>query len=186
MQKNLGWEKAITWYHKIAKIVLPLIVISLVILSNEMRIKSIEKKAKEQFQLTDQWRPQTYIENEFEGVGDVVIDHATGLMWQKSGSKEKLTYKKAQTYIQKLNQEHFAGYNNWRIPTLPELLSLLEPEKQSNGLYLHPVFDATQQWCWSVDKRSWGSAWVAVFIRGSVSWYEIHPNKKGYVRAVRP
>jgi hypothetical protein len=30
-------------------------------------------------------------------------------------------------------------------------MSLLEPEKQSTGLYINPIFDVQQSWCWSVD-----------------------------------
>ena len=179
---NIEREDPIKWYHKAVFVV---VVLGIFILVTEMRINSIWENAMQRFQLTDQGRPQTYIDNEFENQGNLVIDHATELMWQKAGSKEKVTYETAQKYVTQLNQERFAGYDDWRMPTLPELLSLLEPEKQSNGLYIHPIFDAKQNWCWSVDKRSSRSAWAVTFLYGNVTWYEIHPNKKGYVRAVR-
>ncbi|MCP4285817.1 MAG: hypothetical protein GY792_15380, partial [Gammaproteobacteria bacterium] len=35
---------------------------------------------------TTEQAPRTYIENDYEDRGEVVVDHATGLMWQKSGS----------------------------------------------------------------------------------------------------
>ncbi len=135
------------------------------------------------------WRPLEYIENDFEDRGDVVMDHATGPMWQKSGPGF-LNYKKAQEYVKDLNRRKFAGYENWRLPTIPELISLLEPEKQSNDRCIHPIFDKKQLWCWSVDKRQTkgeGSSeltWNVLFNRGRVYWYDV--GNSYYVRCVRP
>ncbi|MBD3305685.1 TIR domain-containing protein, partial [candidate division KSB3 bacterium] len=61
--------------------------------------------------------PLEYIENDYERQGDVVVDHATGLMWQQSGSDKELTYTQAQQYVKGLNQKKFAGYDDWRLPT---------------------------------------------------------------------
>ncbi|MCP4183707.1 MAG: DUF1566 domain-containing protein, partial [Hyphomicrobiales bacterium] len=72
-----------------------------------------------------------YIHNDYEDQGEVVLDHATGLMWQKSGSDDYMEYEVAKTYIEKLNKDQFAGYDDWRLPTIYELMSLLEKE-QSN------------------------------------------------------
>jgi hypothetical protein len=135
------------------------------------------------------WYPKRYVDNDFEDRGEVIVDHATGLMWQKSGSKEPLIYADAQKYVEKLNREHFAGYENWRLPTIPELMSLLEPEKQSNGLYINPFFDAEQHWCWSVDIRrtkdenSSGAAWLVGFLSGLVDWGDVEDDR--YIRCVR-
>jgi len=56
----------------------------------------------------------------------LVIDHATGLMWQQGGSDGFMTFAAAQEYVQKLNREKFAGYSDWRLPTLAEAMSLME------------------------------------------------------------
>ncbi len=140
---------------------------------------------KEVFRLDEDQRPRKYIENDFEvqGDGDVVIDHATGLMWQKSGSGEYMTYQAAQAYIDKLNRERFSGYSDWRLPTIPELMSLLKPERQSNNLYINPIFNKRQVRCWSSDKRSSSDAWLVYFNRGYVDWYNLE--SKYDVRAVR-
>ncbi len=133
------------------------------------------------------WVPRTYITNQYEDRDEVVFDHVTGLMWQKSGSKKYLTYAEAQTYIKKLNQERFAGYDDWRLPTIPELKSLLEPEESSNGLYIDSIFDKTQRWCWSADRQSVSgsssAAWYVSFYSGGVYWRA--PDDTRYVRAVR-
>ncbi|MCP4284259.1 MAG: DUF1566 domain-containing protein [Gammaproteobacteria bacterium] len=135
------------------------------------------------------WYPKRYVDNDFKDRGEVVVDHATGLMWQKSGSKAGLTYEEARQYVEELNHENFAGYDDWRLPTIPELMSLLESKEQSNELYIDPIFDVTQIWVWSADERpvkgegSSGSAWLVYFNLGGVGWLIL--NGVNYVRVVR-
>ena len=138
---------------------------------------------KKVFGLDENRRPRKYIVNDFEERGDVVVDHATGLMWQKSGSGNYMTYNDALKYIKQLNRERFAGYNDWRLPTIPELMSLLEPGKSSNGSYINAIFDERQRWCWSSDKRSSAAAWYVYFNLGNVYWNYLDYTR--YVRAVR-
>ena len=143
-------------------------------------------EAQKMFGLDKGWRPREYLKNDFEVQGDVVIDAATGLTWQKFGSPNEITYRDAQAYIDKLNRERFGGYADWRLPTIPELISLLEPTKKNGDLYIAPVFDKTQRWCWSTDLRiksesSSESAWTVYFDDSVVYWVSL----KGYVRAVR-
>jgi hypothetical protein len=92
----------------------------------------------------------------------VVVDHATGLMWQQSGSPYYMTYAEAEKYIRDLNNQRFLGYNDWRLPTLEEAMSLMEPKKHGD-LYIDPQFDKTQRWIWTGDKESAGLAWVVGF-----------------------
>ncbi len=61
---------------------------------------------------TSEWAPRLYVDNQYEDRGNVVVDHATGLMWQKSGSDNYITYADAQAYVAQLNSMHFAGYND--------------------------------------------------------------------------
>jgi hypothetical protein len=114
----------------------------------------------------------------------IVIDHATGLMWQQSGSPNYMSYEDAKKYIDQLNRDSFAGYSDWRLPTLEEAMSLMEPEKSSNALYIKPVFDKKQEWIWTSDKASASAAWSVYFGSGycnsrHVGLYD------GDVRAVR-
>ncbi len=73
-------------------------------------------------------RPIEYITNHYEDRGDVIVDHATGLMWQQSGLEEPVSYAVALYYVARLNEEKFAGHDDWRMPTVEELVSLIEPE----------------------------------------------------------
>jgi len=128
-------------------------------------------------------RPLEYIQNEFEDNRDgTITDHATGLIWQQSGSPNYIYLKDVPAYIEKLNREKFAGYSDWRLPTVDELKSLITENKQSNDLYINSIFDKTQRWCWTSDNRASGGAWLVFFDFGDVNWYD---DGGSYVRAVR-
>jgi hypothetical protein len=115
---------------------------------------------------------------------NVVLDHATGLMWQQSGSSTGMTWREAKAYVKRLNQERFAGYSDWRLPTIEELASLLEFTRQPGKIYIDPVFDQDQWICWSADIfKSAANVWFVYFAHGYVS--NIDADNKLYVRAVR-
>jgi hypothetical protein len=139
---------------------------------------------KKVFNLDENWRPKTFIENDYVDNGNgTVTNRATGLTWEKGGSKLR-TYAEAEKYIQDLKDKKFGGYDDWRLPTIEELLSLLEKEKQSNNLYINPIFDSKQAWCWSADRLpSSGGAWYVYFYLGNVFWDLL--DGKNCVRGVR-
>jgi len=125
------------------------------------------------------------IKNHFELLyqGDVVLDRATGLMWQQSSSI--LSYNEAENYIHKLNIDQFSGFSDWRLPTLEEAMSLVEPIKNSNFLFIDPIFDFEQSYIWTSDLvkgESW--AWVVSFYHGYCSYYRFNWIS-GHVRGVR-
>lgn len=80
-----------------------------------------------------------------------IIDRTTGLMWQKGGSNRSLMRRQVNSYVNKLNKEKFAGYSDWRLPTIEELVSLLVYSKINNGLHIYALFDSKQTKCWSAD-----------------------------------
>ena len=128
--------------------------------------------------------------NDFQLQNDVkvVLDRATGLMWQQSGSVYEISYSDAKKYVARLNSDKFAGYNDWRMPTLEEAMSLMEPTEKGGGMYIDPVFDKTERWIWTSDTNETTLAWLANFVSGNCYTY---PNdyfdftSGGYVRAVR-
>jgi len=114
----------------------------------------------------------------------VVLDHATGLMWHQSGSENPMPYDKAKQWISDLNRRGYAGYQDWRLPTLEEGASLLERTKMNGDLYIDPKFSVNQIWIWTsdTDSGSSGRVWVVYFGRGVV-----HRTGPDYdVRYVRP
>jgi hypothetical protein len=114
----------------------------------------------------------------------VVINHATGLMWQQAGSTDSMTWERAQAYIDQLNTWKYAGFSDWRLPTIEELISLLEFTKKSGDYYIDPIFETKGDYYWSADKDSSGAAWVASFSGGGVGCRSLL-NFYSYVRGVR-
>jgi hypothetical protein len=148
------------------------------------RVFRLRKDEIKVFGVITVWRPLEYIQNNFEDNGDgTITDHATGLMWQKSDSPDWLYIKDVPAYIEKLNSEKFAGFSDWRLPTVDELKSLITKEKQSDDLYISPIFEKKgYNWFWTSDKRASGGAWYVDFDNGNVDWYN---DFLSYVRAVR-
>ncbi|MFA5519928.1 MAG: DUF1566 domain-containing protein [Spirochaetota bacterium] len=85
---------------------------------------------------------------------DVVDDNVTGLTWTRctlpgfdlamktdddcSGESVKMTWNQAVTACKKLNGEEesdpgYAGYKDWRLPTLSELLTLIKMDNKGNN-----------------------------------------------------
>lgn len=115
----------------------------------------------------------------------VVLDHATGLMWHPSGSVLSMKYDKAKQWVTELNRRGYAGYHDWRLPTLEEVASLLERTKMNGNLYIDPKFSAWQSGIFTSDVYSGESnrVWSVDFIRGYLNWY--NPASREYVRPVR-
>ena len=66
----------------------------------------------------------------------VVIDHATGLMWHQNGSDNSMKLNVAKQWVRDLNSRGHVGYSDWRLPTVEEVASLLEPSEKDGGLYI--------------------------------------------------
>jgi hypothetical protein len=124
----------------------------------------------------------------------VVVDNATGLMWHQSGSDDRMNQWKAEDRVEMLNSEGYAGHHDWRLPTVEEAVSLLEPSKKNGNLYIGPVFSKKQKYIWTGDKTGdalgtpvGGSraAWNVRFGNGSVRW-DIIGSIFYHYRYVRP
>jgi hypothetical protein len=113
----------------------------------------------------------------------LVVDQATGLTWQKSGSEKYMTFAEAEEYIRELKREKYAGHDDWRLPTLEEAMSLMEPTKKNGDLYIDPIFDKTHRYIWTADKSTAGVAWVVLFYAGLCASRGL--SSYHYVRAVR-
>ena len=105
-------------------------------------------------------------------------------MWQQGGSAEERMFEDANNWIKELYQRKFAGFNDWRLPTLEEAMSLVERERNNDDLYIDPVFNKKQDWIWTKDlfPGEWW-AWIVLFDSGRCVSDYFDSGK--YVRAVR-
>ena len=130
------------------------------------------------------------VENDFEVdvvEGDTVIhDDLTRLTWQGGGKFPKMGWLDAKNYVSSLS---YAGFDDWRLPTLKEAMSLMEPEKvvydasEGDSLYIDARFKDTPSF-WTGEKHTVTSAWFVNFLNGGC-YYDAIDYVGYHVRAVR-
>ena len=86
----------------------------------------------------------------------VVIDHATNLMWQQSGSPtfgegELAIEERIGAYLDQQNEQRYADFADWRLPTIEELASLMEPRGSVDRWFIDSIFDRRVRYCLSAD-----------------------------------
>lgn len=107
-----------------------------------------------------------------------VLDLQETLVWAKQDSyqskKQWMNWHTAQKYIKKLNEEKFAGADNWRLPTKAELGTLYDENSSiawnyywtKNEVHLDPIFGNSHCCYWSAEEYKKDMAWGFNFIRG--------------------
>ena len=147
-------------------------------------IKIDPGKAKDAFGLDDLYSPAQYLNNDLVlNPDETITDRSTGLIWQQAGSKFPLSWSQAKDYIDQLNLSRFSDSDGWRLPTVNELMTLLTELPQGADYCIEPVFDRTQKWIWSCDRRSFTAAWYVSVDMGYAAWQDF--TGYCYVRAVR-
>lgn len=81
----------------------------------------------------------------------VVVDLASGLMWHQSGSRDSMVFENAKKWLRNFNRKGYAGFRDWRLPTLEEGLTLVENRKINSDLHIDPIFSRVQRHFWTGD-----------------------------------
>lgn len=98
------------------------------------------------------------------------VDPGLKRMWLVNIYASSLTFTQAQQWILTLNEQQVAGYTDWRLPTLAEIMSLLRPQKVKNLLFNQQFFKQPQA-LWSSDHFDKDNVWVVFYTKGIVDNY---------------
>jgi hypothetical protein len=89
----------------------------------------------------------TYGKNDFLDNGDgTITDRATGMMWSKNDSGKGMNWENALGWVQAKNAEKFLGFNDWRLPSVKELQSVVDYTRSpdtSRSAAIDPLFNCT-------------------------------------------
>lgn len=119
------------------------------------------KDAREVLGLDSLMRPQLHHAWEFETLdAHLVRDAHTGLLWQAKGAGFTLDWMQAGEYVAYLNDQRWRGRDDWRLPTMEELLTILRPPTVGRDFCLPPAFSGDIHWLWSSDWCTKKQAWL--------------------------
>lgn len=125
------------------------------------------KDIRKLLDLDELLRPEHYFATEFLPESQLVIlEKRTGLAWQRRGAGFPLDWQQAQEYVNALNEEQFGGREDWHLPTVEELRSILAPPTHLSGCYVWPLFEAGVHWVWSGDPCNRRQAWSVDVVEG--------------------
>lgn len=134
-----------------------------------------------------------YIDN-----GDgTITDTKTKLMWMKKDSYlhsgHWLNWMQVHDYVRQLNDEGFAQYIDWQLPTTKELKTLYEPDKVNSSqagkemkIHTDPIFAKNGSGSlWSAEENGRYNALGVVFNTGAVFNSNKRSRSRKATRAVR-
>ncbi len=103
------------------------------------------------------------------GDGRIVVDQRTGLMWQRAGL-DITSVRSMKRNIEQLNKDGFAGYHDWRMPTMEEAMSLMDKEVNSKDIHLNLCFSKEQPFIFVDNQRKPGGYWYVDYKHGRSFW----------------
>ncbi len=117
-----------------------------------------------------------------DNMDGTITDDNSGLMWDKRSSASNMTWEEALAWCEDLS---LAGYEDWRMPTVKELKSLVDDNADGQMIDINYFPDTTSSYYWSSTTHAYypDNAWLVGFSYGNNGY----GNKTGryYVRAVR-
>ena len=88
----------------------------------------------------------------FELQEGIALDNLTGLVWSRDANPAEfpLAWREALDYVERLNNEHYQGFNDWRMPNRRELRSLISYRTRNPALPEdHPFENLFIGWYWT-------------------------------------
>ena len=130
--------------------------------------------------------PNSQLQDNGDGT---VTDRKTGLIWKRcleeqsgsdcAGSAKDFTWQQALQRAQTVNSSGgFAGFSDWRLPTIKELSSLVEHQCVDPAINLTRFPNASNHWLWSSSAVAGNTfhAWNVYFGNGYTDWSNKNSN----------
>lgn len=103
------------------------------------------------------------------GNDNTVVDLKTNLMWQRGGL-DIHSIRHIRKEIEAVNKNGYGGHRDWRMPTIEEAMSLMEPEPNDKTIHLHPCFSKNQPFIFVEARRRPGGYWFVDYKQGRAFW----------------
>lgn len=98
--------------------------------------------------------------------GFAVLDHETGLVWEKSPSTTSESWVSAESHC---FSKKVGGRRGWHLPTVSQLASLVDNTQVNPSLPSgHPFSNVKSRWYWSSTTVNYAGAWGVGFGNGGV------------------
>jgi len=120
----------------------------------------------------------------FTRIGKIVGDNVTNLSWQDdiAAKTTKKSWIEAIEYCENLT---LGGYNDWRLPNIKELLSIVDVSKSKSTIYaIFQNVSSSYYWSSTTGADDTTDAWRVFFDYGNSDSYKNKDNNH-YVRCVR-
>jgi len=127
------------------------------------------------------WSALLHAELTRDATTGIVSDSATGLQWQDDEVGDEATWEDA---IDRCETLTLGGYNDWRLPNINELKSIIDRSKVDPAI--KDGFEnvsSCNYWSSTTSDEYRHGAWRVVFSDGRVYFYDKDSNY--YVRCVR-
>lgn len=129
--------------------------------------------------LTPLFQPRVFHAPDLTPVADGWLDRTTGLVW---GGISALPLTWDEAVADTASQARATG-QAWRLPTVEELVTLLEPDTTLERFCPNGQFGGEHLWLWTGDRRAFTSAWFVDVVSRAVLAQDM--TCRFYVRPVR-
>jgi len=100
---------------------------------------------------------------------DLIVDTRTGLMWQRGGL-DITSSRSLNRQIEQINKEGLHSCHDWRLPSVEEAMSLMQPEANIKDIHLDTNFSKEQPFIFTSAQRTPGGYWFVDYKHGRIFW----------------